>query len=412
MALRDIASSTNVTGPMGRRRAPAAEAAPASGPDLPIDALTLTGIVPLPVGPQAPFAYRGVKLPDVAKLGGVAANTVITRGYHDLDQAFSQYLGEPAVANWLTFGKYASREAGVQIADLESALGAMQFDGAAIKQTVKGLGRWQRLEQGAKLMLTEGRHLADRLTKADTLREKATSLNFPGMMAGDLTKLHAALVAGNKNVYQHIAPAFDLYMKTEAAGEDGLAALEKAGFGQGAKDPQGFVLQAFALYKDARALRARLADPNLGSHERLELTVRRQAMIGRANLLMVVNEQWTIVQSPTIFGDPDIARLTRAMEGAMTITDAMGEHSLLPDGGNWTDFTTRMGFKSMPPGVVPEAIAIVDERGVRRDFVPKNFERREGTIYTYFDQALSEDASRKMIDSAPAPIPGVVTSRR
>ncbi|MBC7472877.1 MAG: hypothetical protein H7263_01200, partial [Candidatus Sericytochromatia bacterium] len=57
-------------------------------------------------------------------LTGVQANKAINTAYDNLDRQFSQYVGgsEHPAANWMTYGKYASREAGSQIQSLEASL--------------------------------------------------------------------------------------------------------------------------------------------------------------------------------------------------------------------------------------------------------------------------------------------------
>jgi hypothetical protein len=407
MTIRQTQARTAVTPAPTAPRSAAAPAAKADSASHPLgsDGVGLLASTSAASMPATAFAYAGVTLPNLGgprrALSGAQANMLITATYHNLDQAFSAYLGDPPIANWLTFGKYASHEAGLQIADLENVLGTIAFQPPAIKRMVEGFDNVDRVVQSIKLFCAEVRQYCKRLFSSSA----DGPVRFQGVIP-DLLDLHNALVAGNKGVYSHIAPAFDLFMKTEAAGQDGAAALARAGFGSGQKDPQGFVLQAFRLYKSARELRARMDTPGLSMYERLQLSQDRSRLVARANLLMVVNEQWNIVQSPKIFGDPDIARLTRSMEGSMTIVDAQGEHQLLPNGGNWTDFTTRMGFQEVPAGSDPEAISIVDQAGKRHDYVPKQYADREGTIYTYFDN-LGEERSRKLIETVPPPLPGI-----
>ena len=396
----------------------ASHAAGTTGPEpapsaAPMDFFTLSGLVPSTLEPLGAYRYAGVSLPELNQplqaglLTGAQANARITEAYHALDQAVSDYLGEPAVANWLTFGKYASREAGVQIADLESALGAVEMEPAAFKRLAGGLDDLARAKQSAKAVKAVFQSFQDRLDRTEGGKSFSKQLAFPVYLTGQLNKLKTSLVNGNVGVYGHIAPAFDAFLKAEAAGKDGAAALRKAGFGRAPLDPQGFVLQAFEQYRKARQLRELAAHPHRSSEERLELLALRQNAIGRATLLMVATEQWPIVQGPDVFGDPDIARLTEAMEGTMTIVDALGEHRLLPDGGNWTDFATRMGFKEVKKGADPHAITIRDDEGRTRHYAPKRYDQREGTIFSYFEHNLSEERSHTMIQNAPEPVRGV-----
>src|SRR5688500_15733440 len=71
---------------------------------------------------------------------GVEANRAITAAYAWLDGRMSTYLGDPPAANWTTFGKYASREAGGQIQRFE-ALNGMVNGGGTLKSWLNnGLG--------------------------------------------------------------------------------------------------------------------------------------------------------------------------------------------------------------------------------------------------------------------------------
>ena len=331
------------------RRAVATTPAPA--PDAPLRARPLT--------PKAP-AYAGTALPDLSGavgwkpgqdgLTGTQANETITATYHALDQAMARYLGEPALPNWMTFGKYASRQAGEQIVRLEELLKVVKgrSPDAAIDTMQDFLKNPGELgEQGLALLKLAGDPIAF-------------------LRSGQL--IRDALVVGNTGVYVDIAPAYDRFLRAEAQGRDGVAALKAAGWGQAPRDPQGLILPAFALYQ--RATREKATLP----------AAERRAMIHRANMLIVSHEQLVVVQGPKVFGDPEVARLMGSLTAQMTVTDVRGSQPLLPNGGNWADFATRMGYADAPAGT-PGAIKMTDAQGVVHHYVPHPDPRkREGTI--------------------------------
>jgi hypothetical protein len=326
--------------------------------------------------------YAGVPLPDLSAArtwrpgdagpDGSAANRTITATYHALDQAMTRYLGEPALPNWMTFGKYASREAGVQILRMEELLKiAQRLDANALANTLEDFVDNQRLlgKQGLEMLAYSG---------------------SPVAFMRNVKLMRDALVAGNTGVYEDVAPAYDQFLRSEAAGGDGLAALKAAGYGRPPHDPQGLLLQAFTLYQQAGRQRAALPP------------AARQALIARANLLIVTHEQMDVVQGPHIFGDPAVAKLMQRMTRTMTVTDARGTRTLLPDGGNWADFATRMGYREVAPGT-PDAIPVKDQAGRTHLYVVDP--ARPGTISAYFASALNARDARTMIGHTPAPLP-------
>jgi hypothetical protein len=353
----------------------------------PTRAATPTPARPQPGRPLTPAAppYRGVALPELGSavgwkpgedgLTGAEANETITGTYHALDQAMSRYLGTPTVPNWMTFGKYASRQAGEQIVRLEEMLKiAKRLQPDAMVDTLQDFAKHPEMlgEQGlALLKLSDGP--LDMLRNAQLIRD--------------------ALVIGNTGVYVDIAPAYDLFLRTEAAGGDGVAALKAGGWGKAPRDPQGLILPAFALYQRA-------------AREKKALTPEaREALVHRANMLIVSHEQMVVVQGPRVFGDPRVARLMGSLTSQMTVTDVRGSEALLPNGGNWADFATRMGYADAPAGT-PGAIRVTDAAGRVHHYVPNpDPARRVGTIGSYFEGALGEADAKAMIGAAPAPLP-------
>jgi hypothetical protein len=349
----------------------------------------------LPPRPQAnaaatPAPSGGGSIPALANLGlavswrpgqsgltGTQANLRVTATYQALDEAMTRFLGEPQLPNWMTYGKYASREVGAQVIRLEELMKVSgRYDEEAAWDTFKDfLGDPTKLGgQGiALLKLSHGN---------------------PFQAAQNATTIRDALVAGNTGVYMDIAPAYDLFLKAEAAGQDGVAALRNAGWGQAPKDSQGLLLDAFTLYQRAARERATLTPEE------------RHALIQRATLTIGNHEQMVILQGPRMFGNPEVAYLLSSLSALLTVTDARGTQRLLPYGGNWADFATRMGYDDVPAGT-PGAMKVFDHQGVEHNFIPSRNPRRwQGTIGQYFVDGMAPSAARIIITGKPAPLPG------
>ncbi|MFN3429264.1 MAG: hypothetical protein ACK46X_04855 [Candidatus Sericytochromatia bacterium] len=352
---------------------------------------------PLPVLKPSALDYAGVPLPDLSParawapgskgLDGSTANRTVTETYTRLDAGMSRYLGEPAAANWMSFGKYASREAGGQILRMEEVLKiCYRLDADSLVDSLQDLVKQPQLlgEQGMALLA----------------RSKGNPIEF----VRNTKRMHDALVFGNTGVFADIAPAYDTFLRAEAKGQDGLAALRRAGYGQAPKDAQGFVYQAFECYDRARKLGDRAAKAT--GPEREALLARRLEAVNRGNLLIGIHEQMVVIQGPRVFGDPAVYQLLEALSDTMVMTDANGVHELLPNGGNWADFATRMGFSEVPALSVSDAFVVKDHQGKTHHYVlHPDAAKREGTIGQYFADDLSGDRAKNMIANVPSELP-------
>jgi hypothetical protein len=396
-------------------------------------------------------------------MSGVEANQEINRTYHSLDHAFQGYLGQPTVPNWMTFGKYASREAGQQIMNLEASLEALHTlatpDGTLVndERSVKALARVmvqdkmvdQSIRMAAKSMGINPALPAEDLVKEMVKDFASSPTAAPGkiaMITGNLEKLHAALVKGNTRIYHNIVPAYDIFMKAEMAGGDGIDALQKAGYGgkgglfvdrstTTGKDPQGFVLDAFKKYKAAKNMHDQIqvlearkqssGDASGALQKEIDgLQKQRGEIIHAANLLIGCQEQMGILQDSDIFTDPLVNDMLGAMSGTMTLTDQLGTSELLPGAtpatANWADFPTRMGLTEVPvadlgkyrianpqagdppAGTDPTLPAVVRVEGPSAGNV-RYFKTNgnPGTISTYFADRTFDSAKAASVSAAP-----------
>jgi hypothetical protein len=301
----------------------------------------------------------------------------VTATYQALDEAMTAYLGEPRLPNWMTYGKYASREVGAQVIRLEELLKVVDaHDPEAAYDTLRDV-----LADGTKL---GGQGVA----------LLALARGNPLVAAKHAATIRDALVAGNTGVYGDIDAPYDVFLRAEAAGADGLAALRAAGYGRAPKDPQGLLLEAFTLYRRAARERATLTPEA------------RHALIQRATLTLGNHEQMVVLQGPRVFGDPEVARLLSSLSSLLTVTDARGTRRLLPNGGNWADFATRMGYDDVAPET-PGAMRVVDHQGVEHHFVPsRDPSRWQGSIGAYFVDGMAPGSAEVILAGRPAPLPG------
>jgi hypothetical protein len=341
-------------------------------------------------------------------LSGTAANATINRTYHALSDAFTDFLGEPALPNWMTFGQYASREVGTQINSLEDAFSALHSVGHP--QTPREI--YQALDEAMEHLSPEMAKQVLKLTRSQIERPTIKDLIALGAnpalgvtrevvellddtMAA-LDRLHKALVQGNVGIYANMAPAYQVFLKAEEAGEDGLEALRQNGYQAGGeKDPQGFIEQAFSRYQMARELgdQAKYASAT----ERGLLLDERRQLIHEANLFIGIQEQMVILQAPGIYGDPEVANVVNA-QGELSLTDAAGTHRLV---GNWADFATRMGLEVVPDGTAG-AFPIRDHAGKSTAYrIPDP--PVAGTITAYFAAGLAAGTAGALLNGEPRP---------
>ncbi|ODT78689.1 hypothetical protein ABS71_01575 [bacterium SCN 62-11] len=327
---------------------------------------------------------------------GTQANATINGDYHQLNANMQTYLGGnpgaaklPAVADWTSFGKYASREAGEQIRNLEDVMKAYEGSAQGAADVARNMANLDQITQG---LLLGGNSAA---------RNGANLPEISGDLVTKLGKMRNALVEGNTEIHKNIAPAYDAFLSGESSGQKGLESLAAAGYTPGsAKDPQGFVTQGFESYKQARGLglqAQRETDPN----RQQALLKQRQELMEKGNLYIGLQEQMEILQRPAIFGDKDMKQAMAAVAGTMSLTDANGKHALRPDGKNWTDFAARMGLKPCAADA-PGAISVKDKQGVLTHYLPDLTQK--GTILEYFTQNASGTAADNLNRNAPRPL--------
>lgn len=248
-----------------------------------------------------PSKHTGFAVPKVpvysaaSDSDSVARNGKITQTYKDLEVAMQAYLGT-SMSTWLTMGANASSECGKQLGHnmIQDGLTMVTNPGAAIG------------------FLTNGdAHLDD---------------------------FWAALKAGNREIYNTIAPAIQIFLAAEAKGEDGVAALlasehYQKGLMHNAAHPS--YSETAPLINALKALQqaSRTSDPQA-----------KADLIFESIKGIAIYEQKSVLGP--IIGDPgDGAYETmKEISPAMAWTPPGTDEpvSLLPNGGNWADYDTRI----------------------------------------------------------------------
>lgn len=352
--------------------APAAGVKPASAPAPPLPPKPTTKDVAGPVDKAAPplpspSAQTSVALVDShdypvkLSLGKtpsskpIAQNKYINESYHKYDKIMDEWIGQPPVANWLTYAKHASRQVGVQIVDLNTALHALDAfktidgnpvnDAKALKEILALVQKDGVAAQGIKLALAKAgvtpKDIKDALASwvpGSTLPIAYKLAKALPDVVGSVKLIRDNLEKGNRNIFNNIAPAWDAFLKAEMNGQDGLAALKAAGYGQGKDpDPLNKVMQGFEKYKQAK---------------NASTQAERDRLMHEGNLLIVEHEQ-LLVQPIYDTMKTELG----AMGGTMILEDPTGVYKLLPGGGNWADPDTRLGFKGGKAVYTPGTIS-------------------------------------------------------
>lgn len=334
------------------------------------------------------------------------ANLAITEGYKRLNKGMQDYLlGDPSgpklppLSDWTTFGKYASREAGEQIRNLEDVKRAQAGDKEAAARVARNMADLNSAQQVGQLGLAAAKQNFGSINPLKAVLDPLGQAG--GALGGTISdaaisgpdKMLGALVKGNNGIYNNFAPAYEAFLSGEASGKGGLKALAEAGYTPGSKlDPQGFFTAAMTDYKEARELGIQ-AQKETDPAKRAQLLSQRQQLMERGNLNLGNQEQVEVIQQKDVFGDPTVSKNIEALGGTMSIHDANGEHKLLPKGGNWADFKTRMGYKDVDPGT-PGAMKINLPDGTTHYFAVDP--TAKGTISDYFTGSSSGEAADRL----------------
>jgi hypothetical protein len=357
--------------------------------------------------------------PGDAGPSGTDANKHINESYHHLNQEFQRWLhsgpdgrplqGMPPISDWTSFGKYASREAGEQIRNIENVQKATRAgDAEAALEAARGMAGFQQLQQAGLLGAATA---ADNLRRQNPLEVALTpgvagaktGLGAARDMLATMDRMRHALVKGNTEIFANIAPAYEAFLKGESTGgKGGLQALQDAGYFPGStRDPQGWITRGFENYAQAKG-KLLEADKTNDPARRQQLVGEARQLMHTGNLYVGFQEQYSILQKmPGIFSDPVMQKALDALSGTMTLTDANGTRSIGQPGKSWADFEARMGIRRVPPGT-PGAIPLQKEDGTTLYYAEDTSAR--GTISEYFRQGLSGPPAANLAGQRPRPL--------
>jgi hypothetical protein len=352
--------------------------------------------------PAAPLDVRSARAwrPGRTLMSGAAANAVVTDGYRTLDRAFAAYLGDPPLSSWVTFAKYASRQVGGWVRMLEDVM-TMAHAARSPTAIPRGLSAVRHLVEG--LVAAGAEQGLGEVVHAGVARALAGSLD-PLARIGIVRD---ALVEGNTDIYARIGVSFHAFLAGEAHGAGRARVAELIHSGR-VEDPMGNLARSFDLYARARALGVQARAARRGEGEVL-LALRRR-LVAEANWLIAIQEQ-ALIQRPTIFDHPVMREVCgSARAGGLHLSLAGREagvpserFTLLPQGGSWADFATRMGLVEIGPGQRPPGAVLVTLPGRARAqaFAPDG--RRWGTILDLFSRYLDGPAGDRLMRGAPRP---------
>ena len=309
----------------------------------------------------------------------VERNHQINQSYHQLSIVMGQYLGTPRIADWCTFAKFASHQAGEHIR--ETSITAKELLHNLLDFSVPGKlrrlmddltqlpGRMGMARLLLRLML--GRSDLD-LQEADVSRKNGARV-LPALceLRAASARLNRSFILGNLYIYENIFPAYLQFLAAARGTADGVMETIPAL----ADDPHGYLRRAFECYREAR--RCYLAQQEL----------KRDEWVHKGNLWIGLHEQGHILQP--LF-DEVRAELS-VLSSAIFLRDPHGQHQMLPLGGDWGELVDRMGIdrqgkKAQPWSELPPLLA--GSAGT-------------GTIGGYFTARLHDP---KLIETAPADI--------
>lgn len=325
-----------------------------------------------------------VLVPAVVNIAAIAdptrRNHAINQSYHAFDRAMVQYIGNPAVSNWCTYGQHASREAGRQIRNLQAGLKILQdavpilvgLSGNIVNQVIASQRIWPTLrrifallqedglmKQSLQLALAKANITPGQINALQTDWDDATSLDWNDLLPWDsptvdmgrvaghviamgiklavalpaliraIRRVFANMAQGNREIYENIAPAYNQFLRAARTAPQGVVNVAPLRF---TRDRGRFLQTSFIKYSEAKAVANRI-----GRGSAATALQQRNALMHEANLLIGFQEQLVILQP--IF-ETMMEELT-SMNGTMVINDPNGVHPLRD---NWGDFYTRMGI--------------------------------------------------------------------
>lgn len=298
----------------------------------------------------------------------VDRNHRITQSYHELSEAMGELLGEPRIADWCTFAKFASHQAGQHIREtsitssqLLSAFFDRKSDGKLLRIIDDMRQIPTRLSMAGRLLVLCLKRCGDSLELGDVRRSSGSRvITAIGDFRAAAARLNRAFFLGNLRVYENIAPAYHTFLRV--AHSDYPDIPDVALSFDTEVDPMGYLQRGLCCYRDA--LRSSRAGDN----------GKRDELVREGNLWLGLHEQGCVLQP--LFDE--VREELKVLSDGIVVNDPRGMTRMLPGGGDWGNFYDRMGidhskaghqpWTSLPPLRDGDALA--------------------GTIAAYFDDGL------------------------
>lgn len=311
----------------------------------------------------------------------VDRNNKISQSYHELSVAMGRLLGEPPVADWCTYAKFASHQAGVHIRETSSTAAELL---SALFDTSEPR-KLQRLAEQISLLpaqLSMARSLLNLCLQRsrvvdgiDAVRhsQRPRLITALGDFRAAAARLNRTFFVGNLRVYENIAPVYATYLRAARLGKHGIPDQVPACDSEA--DPAGYMQRGFACYREAQ----------LAYHH--GDVKRRDELVYQGSLWLGLHEQGCVLQ-PLFDGVRDELR---ALSDNISITDPRGQTRMLPRGGDWGDLLDRMAIDRQRTSPEPWT----ELPPLRSDA------ELDGTIAGYFRDGLHSEV---LIRTRPEPI--------
>lgn len=302
----------------------------------------------------------------------VDRNHRITQSYHELSEAMGDLLGAPRVADWCTFAKFASRQAGHHIRETSltsSQLLSAFFDRKADGKLLRIIDDMRqipaRLSMAGRLLTLCLKRCSHSLDLGDVRRSSGPRvITAIGDFRAAAARLNRAFFLGNLRVYENIAPAYHTFLRVAYSDYPNIpdAALSF----DAEVDPMGYLQRGLCCYRDA--LRCSRAGDISTRDERVR----------EGNLWLGLHEQGCVLQP--LFDE--VREELKVLSDGIVVNDPRGMTRMLPRGGDWGDFYDRMGIDPSKVGNQPWT-----------SLPPlRSAAERAGTIAAYFDDGLRAES--------------------
>jgi hypothetical protein len=109
-----------------------------------------------------------------------------------------------------------------------------------------------------------------------------------------------------------------------------------------------------------------------------------------------------LFQSSECYEEPLVKRVVAKLTPTLVIEDPVDTMYLLPQGGNWAEFTDRMGLQEVSGG---GDLTLSDADGNARHYLLTDDPARPGTILDYLSSRFLDPKAADGVAGRPLPLP-------